>query len=418
MIKDVQFPEKLAFLFQPKRYKVAYGGRGGTKSWGFARALLIMGAERKLLILCAREVQESIEASVHSLLKKQIVELGLSSKYEVLTKEIRGTNGTQFIFAGLSDLTSESLKSYEAVDILWAEEAKNISKKSWSDMIPTIRKSGSEIWISFNPELETDETYVRFVLHPPEKSTVVEIGWIDNPWLSQELNDERLHCQKTDPDNYDNIWGGKCKPAVEGAIYYKELLDITVSGRYRDVPYDPLLKVHTFWDLGNSNNLRILLAQKLGSEVRIIDHIAGGYANIAEFVGALEAKKYRYGTDYLPHDAAPVRIDTGVSTEKLLQRMGRTTHVLPVSGVEGGIQATKMMLPRVFIDKTKCALWYDAMKRYRRHKNEKTGATGGPVHDDASHDADTARYLAMAESLMQNAGWDNQTIKYPKLGHR
>src|SRR5690606_19695553 len=162
-----EFPSKLKPLFQPYRYKVAYGGRGATKSWGFARALLIQGAQRKLRILCTREVQKSIKDSVHSLLSDQIQAMGLGHIYQVLQTEIRGVNGTEFLFAGLSTQTVESIKSYEGVDICWVEEARAVSKRSWSILIPTIRKEGSEIWVSFNPELDTDETYVRFVVNPP-----------------------------------------------------------------------------------------------------------------------------------------------------------------------------------------------------------------------------------------------------------
>lgn len=420
---EIRFPPKLECLFKPKRYKVLRGGRGSGKSWGVARALIVlatMGCER---ILCTREVQESIKESVHQLLKDQIEAMGYGGFFEILANEIRGINGSRFLFAGLSDLTAESIKSYEGVTIVWVEEGKNVTTNSWKILIPTIRAqrwdgTTSEIWVTYNPELETDATHVRFTINQPPDCINVEMNHRDNPWFPPVLEIERLYCKQHDPDNYDNIWEGKCKPAVDGAIYYHELLAIETEGRYRNVPYDPLLKVHTIWDIGNTNNLRITLAQKLGSEIRIIDHIPGGYANIAEFVGALEAKKYRYGTDYLPHDAAPPRIETGVSIEKMLKDMGRNTHVLPMTGVEAGIQATKLMLPRCYIDKDRCALWYDSMKRYKRHVHSKTGAVGGPVHDDASHDADTARYLAMAESLMQNADWDNQPIKYAKLGYR
>src|SRR5690242_12113424 len=135
-----EFPSKLKFLFQPKRYKVAYGGRGATKSWGFARALLIQGAQKKLRILCTREVQKSIKDSVHSLLADQIQALGFGHLYEVLQNEIRGKNGTEFLFAGLSTQTIESIKSYEGIDRVWVEEARAVSKRSWSILIPTIRK--------------------------------------------------------------------------------------------------------------------------------------------------------------------------------------------------------------------------------------------------------------------------------------
>ena len=148
-----QFPQKLEFLSKPYRYKVAYGGRGSGKSWGFARELLIQGATKKLRVLCAREIQRSIKQSVHQLLSDQIQQLNLGSFYQVLESEIRGINGTQFNFTGLANNTVESIKSFEGVDIVWVEEAQTVSKRSWDILIPTIRKPKSEIWVSFNPDL-------------------------------------------------------------------------------------------------------------------------------------------------------------------------------------------------------------------------------------------------------------------------
>ena len=163
---QAKFPDALSFLFQPSRYKVAYGGRGAAKSWAMARALIIKGAEKQIRVLCAREFQSSIQDSVHKLLSDQILALGLEAFYVIEKSTIKGLNGTTFGFEGIRNNVKE-LKSYEGADICWAEEAANVSKSSWEVLIPTIRREGSEIWISFNPELDTDETYKRFVLKPP-----------------------------------------------------------------------------------------------------------------------------------------------------------------------------------------------------------------------------------------------------------
>jgi len=183
---DAAFPAKLRPLFQPRRYKVLYGGRGGAKSWGVARALLILGAQRPLRVLCAREVQKSLRDSVYRLLCDQIEALGLSSVYEALEAEIRGPGGTQFLFVGLSSVTIDSIKSYEGVDVAWVEEAHSVSDRSWQILMPTIRKPGSEIWVTFNPHLDSDPVYQRFVLAPHPDAWVQEVNWRDNPWRSEE----------------------------------------------------------------------------------------------------------------------------------------------------------------------------------------------------------------------------------------
>ena len=116
---EAEFPRKLTFLFKPARYKVAHGGRGSGKSWAFARALIIKSVQKPLRILCGREVQKSIKDSVHRLLTDQIQALGLGTHFDVLENEIRGKNGSLFLFAGLSQHTVESIKSFEGVDICW-----------------------------------------------------------------------------------------------------------------------------------------------------------------------------------------------------------------------------------------------------------------------------------------------------------
>ena len=190
MQANVEFPLKLQCLFQPARYKVLYGGRGGAKSWGIARALLIIAANKTTRVLCAREFQTSIKDSVHKLLCDQITALQLNDFYEITDRTIRGKNGSEFNFVGLKNNVA-NVKSYEGVDVCWVEEAQTVSKRSWDTLIPTIRKEESEIWVSFNPELETDETYQRFVIHTPENAVIQKINWNDNPWFPEVLRLEK-----------------------------------------------------------------------------------------------------------------------------------------------------------------------------------------------------------------------------------
>ena len=193
----LKLPEKLAGLYQPRRYKVMHGGRGGGKSHGVAQALLDMAARKPLRILCAREIQKSMRDSVHRLLKDYIVSLGLTSFYEVLDTEIRGANGSLFLFAGLQSHTVDSIKSFEGVDLVWIEEAHAISKKSLDTLIPTIRKEGSEIWMTLNPDMETDEVYQRYIATPSDDTWVCAVNWRDNPWFPEVLNQERLKAKRS-----------------------------------------------------------------------------------------------------------------------------------------------------------------------------------------------------------------------------
>lgn len=212
---EINLPDKLSFLFEHWRYKVAYGGRGGAKSWGFAQALLVQAGERKLRILCARELQVSIKDSVHRLLTDIIdATPALSRIYEYTDKAIICTaTGSEFLFAGVRNNVTK-IKSMEGIDICWVEEAETVSERSWEVLIPTIRKLGSEIWVSFNPDLATDPTYKRFVINAGalgKQAKVVEINWRDNPWFPEALALEKDYLASVDMDAYNHVWEGKCR---------------------------------------------------------------------------------------------------------------------------------------------------------------------------------------------------------------
>lgn len=402
VVGRAEFPAKLQFLFKKARYKVAHGGRGSGKSWAFARALLIIGAQRPIRVLCTREVQKSIKDSVHKLLSDQIKNLGLSKKYEILETTIRGSNGTEFLFSGLSSTTAESIKSYESVDICWVEEGQSISKRSWDILTPTIRKAGSEIWISLNPELETDETYVRFIESPPPDSIVVQVNYTDNPWFSKELEAERQHAKRTmSADDYDNIWGGRCRKTVSGAIYAREVESAILEGRIRAVPADPMHLVHCIWDLGWNDAMTIIMVQRIASELRIVDYIEESHRTLDWYVAELKKLPYQYGHDWLPHDGEHKDFKTGKSAKEILEALGRKVEITPNVSIEEGIRTARMTFSRTYFDKVKTERLQTCLKRYRRHINERTREPGSPIHDEFSHGADAFRYLGLVADQLR-----------------
>jgi len=408
-----QFPEKCGFLFHPARFKVLYGGRDGAKSWSIARALLLEGASEPLQIGCFREVQKSIKDSVHQLLSNQIQELGLGKFYDVLATEIRGKNGTTFGFAGLSAQTRESIKSWEGLDRAWVEEAQSVSKRSWDILEPTIRKPASEIWASFNPEMDTDETYQRFVVHPSPEVVAVNINWDDNPWRSTVLDKARERMQKESPDDYAHIYGGLCRPAIEGAIYYKEVSALRQSGRLCNVPYDPMLRVHVVCDLGYNDYMSLILVQRLASEIRVIRYIEDRMRYIPSYSQELQGLKLNYGKVYLPHDGKQKHV-TGSSAEEQFTALGWTVEIVPDIGIEQGIRKTREVFSRFYVDKANASELVNRLGRYRRRVNAE-GQASTPVHDDESHGADGTRYLAIVADQLTN---DTHKVSDPYSGFR
>lgn len=413
----LEFPEWAECLFQQKRYKVLYGGRGGGKSWAVARALLIQAARSPLRVLCAREVQKSIRDSVHRLLSDQVAAMGLGGFYEVLDTEIRGRNGSVFLFSGLLQHTIDSIKSFEGVDRVWIEEAHSVSKKSWDVLIPTIRKPGSEIWATFNPQLDTDEVFSRFVKQARDDCTSLKVNHSENPWFPEVLELERQHAERTmKPADYRHVWGGDCLPAVEGAIYFDEMAAAEDGGRVRDVPHDPLLKVHAIWDLGWNDSMSIILAQRSASEIRVIDYIEDSHRTLADYAHDLNAMRYQWGTDWLPHDGYSKDFKTGKSAQEILAALGRnvptTLDQVPRLDIEGGIKAARLVFPRIYFEKTKAARLIECLKRYRRHVSQATNEPGAPLHDEYSHGADAFRYLCVLADHLSN-GANTKPIVYP-----
>ena len=397
-IANAQFPAKLECLFNPKnsRYRVLYGGLGGAKSWGVARALLIKGAQAPLRILCAREFQTSIKDSVHKLLCDQIVDMGLAGFYEITEKSIKGKNGTEFFFVGLRN-NVVNVKSIEGVDVCWVEEAQTVSRNSWNVLIPTIRKEQSEIWVTFNPELETDETYQRFVANPPANAIVQKINWSDNPWFPDTLKDEMLALKSRDPAAHRIVWEGFCRMTVDGAIFGKEMQMAELDSRITNVPYDASKPVHAVFDLGWADMTSVWFVQFIGMETRLIRYIEVNQTTMTDILARMQTFGYLYDTLWLPHDAQNKTLaSSGRSIEDIVRAAGYKTKVLERVPVVDSINAARTIFRSCYFDRDNCAEGLQCLRHYRYEVDSETGQfSRTPLHDHYSHGADAFRYIGL-----------------------
>jgi len=395
MTPNIEFPLKLQCLFEPSRYKVLYGGRGGAKSWGIARALLVIGSTKVTRVLCAREFQTSIKDSVHKLLSDQIMAMSLTEFYEITDRTIRGKNGTEFNFVGLKNNVS-NVKSYEGVDICWVEEAQSVSKRSYDTLIPTIRKEKSEIWISFNPELETDETYRRWVANPPDNAKVVKIGWQDNPWFPEVLRDEKDALKNRDPEAYQTVWEGMCRLTVDGAVFAKEMQMAEINNQITNVPYDPIKPVYTIWDLGWADSTAIWFVQFIGVEIRVLRYMEDSQKTISYYLAEIQKFGYVYDTHYLPHDAASKNLGTGRSIEEIVRATGMNVRVLDRVPIADSINAARTIFPRCYFDRQNTTDGLQCLRHYRYEVDPDTKQfSRTPLHDQYSHGADAFRMLGL-----------------------
>lgn len=422
-VARLQLPRKLGFLLEMHPYKVAWGGRGSLKSWSFARALLTLGVAQPLRILCARERQKSLSESVHQLLRDQIKELEYGDLYDVTENAIRGARqDSLFRFTGLSDQTAESLKSYEGFDILWLEEAQAISRRSFQIALPTIfRTKNAEVWASFNPNMDTDEAWDRFVVNTPPGAMVVEMNWRDAVacgWWTPEMERLRQWDLVHSKDEYQNIWEGRPKVVVAGAIYAREVVDMITEQRFRPIPYDPRFPVHRIWDLGWNDLMTVIMVQKPHpSALNVINYMEESHFGYDEMLEAMKPLRYRWGTDWLPHDGDHHDPKSKTSAKKMLRGFGCKVDDIPKSDAEARIKAGRMMFPRIYMDSSKfdtpperpdrllgAAHLLDRLKRYRRNVPRTTMEPTGPFHDISSHGADAFGGLAEIVDRIRNEG--------------
>jgi len=383
-------------LRERARYKIFYGGRGGAKSWAIARALLTFADRWTLRVLCAREFQTSIADSVHRLLSDQIALLGLSHRFEITKTQIRNTvTGSLFIFKGIRHSIQE-IKSTEGIDICWVEEASVVSHRSLSVLLPTIRKPGSEIWFSLNPDLDTDAVYQDFVLNPPKGTLLVKTSYRDNNWLSEESKAKIEDLRQRDPDAFHHVYEGGTRSTVEGAIYKAELQLAEKEGRIKAVPYDPSLPVDTFWDLGFADRVAIWAAQKRPFEIGILRYFEGDHQAIDYYLREMQTWGYTFGTCYLPWDGGTKSLGTGKSIEELMRAKGFKTIVNRQMSVADGINAVRTIFPQLYFDSNLCADGLQYLRRYQWGPPTALGVPRSqPLHDDASHPADALRTLAV-----------------------
>ena len=217
----LQAGRKFAPLLRPARYKGAHGGRGSGKSHFFAEKLVAKAnSQLGLRAVCLREVQKSLKNSVKLLVEDKIRKFGLSDRFEILEAEIRTPGGGVIIFQGMQNHTADSIKSLEGFDVAWVEEAQSLSQRSLDLLRPTIRKPGSELWFSWNPNKPTDPVDVLLRGEaPPSDAVVVEVNWDANPWLPDELKSDLEDDRRRDPDKFQHVWQGHYSLNSEARIF-------------------------------------------------------------------------------------------------------------------------------------------------------------------------------------------------------
>jgi len=396
---EIALPRPFAWAEQPARYKVWYGGRGGGKSWGVARLLLAKAYRRKLRILCTREYQNSIADSVHRLLTDQIQMIGLDRYFKVTRDSIKSSYGSEFLFKGIHHNIHE-IKSLEGIDICWVEEAQRVPEESWQVLIPTIRKEGSEIWITFNPDEADHPTYARFISHPPPNARVVKVNYPDNPWLPATLREELVYCRTVDFDAYRHIWEGEPRARSQAEAF---------GGKWTIEAFDAPADARFYFgaDWGFSQDPTVLVRCFIQDRKLFIDYEAFGVGVDIDETPALFRSVP--GAEKWPIKADSARPET-ISAMRRAGFNIQAARKWPGS-VEDGIAHLRGYEKIVVHERCKHTI--DAMKLYRYKTDKITGDVLPILLHDYSHVPDALRYAL--DGMIKRGGDGPVTMRVAAL---
>ena len=401
----IEIPPKLLPVFDGEAdVRGAYGGRGSGKTRTFAKLTAIRAymwdmAGRHGIILCGRQVQNSLEDSSLEEIKSAIRdEPWLEPHFDIGERYVRTKSGRiSYSFTGL-DRSIDSIKSKSRILLCWVDEAEPVTEEAWIKLIPTLREEDSELWVTWNPESKRSPTHMRFrESRADDRVKVAEINFRDNPWFPSvlERTRQRDYCDR--PEQYAHIWEGDFAEVFEGAYYAREINAAKDEGRITKVIHDPSIPVHTVWDLGIGDSTAIWWFQIANNEIHVLDHYEAHSQGLPHYAEVIERRGYPKGDDWVPHDAKVRELGTGRTRVETMRGLGLSPRLVPNHKIEDGINAVRETLPRVWFDADRCDYGLDALRQYRAEKVEDKGVfRDKPLHDWTSHTADAFRYLAMA----------------------
>lgn len=386
-----ELPDWSECLFdEGARYIAVHGGRGSGKSRSVASALVIRAAAKPLRILCAREVQKSIRDSVKRLLDDEIRRLNLGEFFTSTDAEIRGKNGSLFIFAGLRG-NPDSIKSMEGVDIAWVEEAATVSQTSLNTLTPTIRKPGSQIIFTWNPRHDTDPVDAMFCGESkPPRSIVRQVNYTDNPWFPEVLRQELEYDKRRDYDKYLHVWEGQYQKNSEARVFKNWIVQDF------ETPSNAVYRFGADWGYAiDPTTLVRCWIGRLDGETAIADpkgrHLFIDYE--AWEIGC-EIDKTPLLFESVPESSKwPITADSSrPETISYLRRNGYHKIVPAIKGARSVEEGVEFMRAYDIVVHPRCRHTIDELTSYSYELDELTGAPTSRLADKDNHVIDAVRY--------------------------
>lgn len=417
----VEVAPVFAPLLAPKRYKGAHGGRGSGKSHFFAEQLVLKSYRERTRAVCVREVQKDLKDSARQTVIDKIQKFGLGHEFGILDHEIRTPGDGLIIFRGMQSYNAESIKSLEGYDVAWVEEAQTLSDYSWDMLRPTIRKSQSEIWCSWNPRLRTDAIDKFFRKTPHPDSVCVQANWRDNPWFPDVLFKEMRHDKFSDPEMAEHVWEG-AYGIDQGAILARWVERAERAGRLNTCKFDPNgLPIEITSDIGFRDTASWWIWQRHIGGYSLLAYHGDSGMDAGEWIdywkADIEKRGWPLGKIWLPHDA---KVKTFQSRESVIEQFLKAfgvgkCDIVPQSSKADRINAARTVINRCEFNASECEKGLDGLRAWVFEWNPDTQAfSREPLHNWASHPSDAFSYGCQ---VMQDAPApvpDGKRTKWPE----
>jgi phage terminase large subunit len=388
---QIDTPRAYVPLLKPARYKGAHGGRGSGKSHFFAEMLVEEHlASPGLRSVCVREVQRSLAQSVKRLVEDKIQALGVAHLFDPKEAEIRAPGGGLILFQGMQNHTADSIKSLEGYRVAWVEEAHSLSQRSLDLLRPTIRADGSELWFSWNPDLESDpvDNLLRGPDAPPG-AVVVEVNYDDNPWFPDVLRQEMEYDRGRDPDKFLHVWRGGYRRNSEARVFK--------NWKVVDFETDPAWILRQGADWGFSVDPSVLVQCAMVGRTLYVIHEA-----------------YRVGCDidFLPDlfgavpdaDRWPTVADSSrPETISYMQRHGFPKMIAAVKGARSLEEGVEFLKSFDIVVHPRCVRTIAELGAYSFKTDPLTGMVLPVLADKDNHVIDSLRYACESARRIQAA---------------
>ncbi|MDD5688471.1 MAG: PBSX family phage terminase large subunit [Elusimicrobia bacterium] len=396
---QIQTPRVFIPALQPARYKGIHGGRGSGKSHFFGDLWLEENVQSKYDFVCLRETLKSLEFSVKKLLEGKIIQYNAGAYFEVQDRRILSKHGGVTIFEGMQNHTADSIKSLEGFDRAWFEEAQNASDKSLTLLRPTIRKEGSQLWFSWNPNKDTDPIDLLLRVEKPRSAIVIEANYMDNPLFPDVLREEMEYDKRRDLDKYAHVWLGGYQRNSESRVFKNWKVEEF------ERPEGTIFRLGADW--GFSVDPSVLIRASIDGNRIYIDYEAYSVGceivNLPElFMGVPEAEKWPITAD----SARPETISH-------MQKNGFPKIRAAIKGAKSLEEGVEFLKSFDIVVHPRCLHTIDELTLYSYKVDELTGTVLPILADKDNHMIDALRYACEGarraiktkrEKVSQNSG--------------